>query len=79
MSMLLFGYYFHGFLSPKNSVRYKSLLLLLLAFWLYGGFVNPQIISSTGAVFFGFILALVLTPQKDDWVSVGPTYGAIAR
>jgi hypothetical protein len=77
MALLLFGYYFRASIAPINSTRYKAVLFLILVFWLYGGFVNPQIISSTGAVFFGFLLALLLTPERDDPIAVAAAYGAL--
>ena len=58
--LLLFVFYFQPFLRSRVSATYKAALLGLLAFFLYGGFTNPLILSSTASVSYGLLLALLL-------------------
>jgi hypothetical protein len=68
-------YYFKAVRESCDSFRYKIALIILLAVWIFGGFLNPQLISSSASVSYGFLLALALTGQSGiDWRHAGGPY-----
>ena len=61
MLLLLVGYYYRAFFNTTYPFKYKLALSIIIVFWIFGGFVNPQVLTSQSSLSYGMILAILLT------------------